>query len=394
VTAAAALLAVLAAPAVQVGLERVSTEAAHLRGRRVGLLAHAASVTADGRSAVDVLRGAGIPVVRLFAPEHGLRGQAAAGEHVAGGTDEATGLPVVSLYGAETRPRAEDLRDLDAVVVDLQDAGVRFYTYASTLIHLLEAAREGPEVVVLDRPNPLGGELVEGPVRAADVPATLVSTAPGPLVHGLTLGELARHVVAGRGGSGRLTVVRMSGWTRAMRWPDTRREWVAPSPNLRSAEAALAYPGVALLEATNVSEGRGTESPFLLLGAPRLDAAALAAAVGVPGYSLAPVRFTPRASPAAPRPKHEGVECAGLRVGVTDAAHARPYTLGVALLHALRDQPGFGWSGLRPDHLDWLLGTRRVRRMLDVGASVEGILAADADDIEAWRAERKAILLY
>ena len=155
-----------------VGLERVAADpGARLRGRRVGLLAHAASVTADGRHAIDVLRGAGVDVVRLFGPEHGLRGRAAAGEEVAGGVDAASGLPVVSLYGARTKPTAEDLRGLDVLVVDLQDAGVRFYTYASTMLLCLEAAAEaGLEVVVLDRPNPLGGERVEGPERDPAMP--------------------------------------------------------------------------------------------------------------------------------------------------------------------------------------------------------------------------------
>ncbi len=178
------------------GLERVEAEkGAPLRGRRVGLLAHAVSLAADGRHAIDVLRGAGVDVVRLFGPEHGLRGLAAAGEAVEGGVDAASGLPVISLYGARTKPSPEDLRGLDVLVVDLQDAGVRFYTYASTMLLCLEAAAEaGLEVVVLDRPNPLGGERVEGPERDPAMPYSLVSAAPGPLVHGLTLGEMARLV--------------------------------------------------------------------------------------------------------------------------------------------------------------------------------------------------------
>jgi uncharacterized protein YbbC (DUF1343 family) len=205
---------------VVVGLERVEADGGvPLRGLRVGLLAHAASVTSDGRHAIDVLRGAGVDVVRLFGPEHGLRGTAAAGEEVEGGTDAASGLPVVSLYGARTRPAAEDLRGLDALVVDLQDAGVRFYTYASTMLLCLEAAAEaGVETVVLDRPNPLGGQRVEGPERDPAMPFSLVSVAPGPLVHGLTLGEMASLANARRSPPGRLSVVRMGGWSRGMTW--------------------------------------------------------------------------------------------------------------------------------------------------------------------------------
>jgi uncharacterized protein YbbC (DUF1343 family) len=385
-------------PPVRVGLEAIeSRRGGPLRGRRLGLVVHAASVTADGRHAIDVLRGQGLNVVRLFTPEHGLRGVAAAGEKVAGGVDERTGLPVVSLYGEKTQPTVEDLRGLDALVFDLQDAGVRFYTYISTLILCLDAAADaGLELVVLDRPNPQGGERIEGPLADPRdvVPASLVNTAPGPLVHGLTAGEMARFVNARRQRKARVTVIPMTGWRRSMTWSDTGRPWVNPSPNLRSAEAALAYPGVALLEATSVSEGRGTEAPFLLLGAPWLDAAAVVAEASVPGFALEPARFTPRASSAAGRPKYDGQPCSGLRVRVTDARAPRPYTLGVALLHALRRQPGFSWTPGRPDHLDWLVGTRKLRRALERGDSVETIVARDAADIEAFRDERRSALLY
>jgi uncharacterized protein YbbC (DUF1343 family) len=380
-------------PRVVVGLERVlADKGAPLRGRRVGLLAHAVSVTADGRHAIDVLRSTGVEVVRLFGPEHGLRGKAAAGEEVGGGVDAASGLPVVSLYGARTKPSPEDLRGLDALVIDLQDAGVRFYTYASTMLLCLEAAAEaGLEVVVLDRPNPIGGERVEGPERDASLPFSLVSLAPGPLVHGLTMGEMA--LFTGRGKPGRVSVVAMSGWRRAMTWDDTGRPWVNPSPNLRSAEAALAYPGTCLLEATNATEGRGTEAPFLLVGAPWMKAEAVAREAATPGFALTPTAFTPEASAAAPEPKHLGVACQGLRVHVTDPAAARPWALGLALLVALRRHPEFQWVR-EGAGLDTLSGTTALRKALERGDGVEGILAAEAPAIERWRRDRKTSLLY
>lgn len=388
-------LAAVASAVVTVGLERLEAErGAALRGRRVGLLAHAASVTADGRHAVDVLRGLGVDVVRLFAPEHGLWSAGAAGERVADGRDPRTGLPVTSLYGDRHAPRPEDLAGLDVLVVDLQDAGVRFYTYAGTVIEVLRASPVGFAVVVLDRPNPLGGDRVEGPVadrRAA--PRGLVNAAPGPLVHGLTIGEIARVVQAAEG-RGRLTVVPMTGWRRSMTWAETGRAWVAPSPNLRSAEAAIAYPGVALLEATNVSEGRGTPAPFLLLGAPWVHAHAVVSAAATPGFALETARFTPRASAPAPHPKHEGLACAGVRVRVRDAAAARPYELGIRLLAALGRQRGFAWGAAGADHLDRLLGTPRVRQALERGAAPAAIVAADEKDIALWRRERQAALLY
>ncbi|HEX4952405.1 MAG TPA: glycoside hydrolase family 3 N-terminal domain-containing protein [Thermoanaerobaculia bacterium] len=383
------------APAVRVGLERLGEEGVpSLAGKRVGLVAHGASVTAAGRSALEVLRAHGAQVVRLFSPEHGLAGQAGAGEAVASGRDGATGLPVVSLYGEKRAPSAADLDGLDALVFDLQDAGVRFYTYASTLLLCLMATAEVDlELVVLDRPNPLGGERVEGPVSAPRevVPASFVNLAPGPLVHGLTLGELARHANALRPRPARLTVVPMSGWRRAMTWSQTGRPWVAPSPNLRSAEAALAYPGVALLEATNVSEGRGTASPFLLFGAPWLEPSGLA--LSVPGFGFQPLRFVPRTSPAAPAPKHRDRECRGFSVQVEAPAAAQPYRLGLALLAALSRQEGFEW---REDGaaLTRLLGTPKVLAALRAGTPVEEILAADEADHLAWREARRPALLY
>jgi uncharacterized protein YbbC (DUF1343 family)/CubicO group peptidase (beta-lactamase class C family) len=382
-------------PRVRVGLERVAAgETQALAGKRLGLIVHAASVTADGRHAVEVLRERGLNVVRLLSPEHGLRGQAAAGEGVAEDRDPVSGLPVVSLYGERRKPAPADLMGLDALVFDLQDAGVRFYTYSSTLILALEAAAEsGLDFIVLDRPNPLGGERIEGPISAPRnvVPASFLNLAPGPLVHGLTLGEMARYVNAHLERPARLTVVPMKGWTRRMTWDDTGRPWVPPSPNLRSAEAALAYPGTALLEATNVLEGRGTESPFLLLGAPWLDLSGVA--ISIPGFELAPARFTPRASPAAPQPKYQDQECTGWRVRVTDPTMAEPYRLGVTLLAILSQQPGFEWRD-GGDALTHLLGTPRLREDLQAGKTVEEILADDEADHAAWRRDRQPALLY
>jgi uncharacterized protein YbbC (DUF1343 family) len=390
-----AVVRTLVGPPVRVGLDRIASgETGPLEGKRLGLIVHGASVTADGRHAIDVLRERRLNVVRLLAPEHGLRGQAAAGESVESGRDPVTELPVVSLYGERRQPSPSDLAGLDALVFDLQDAGVRFYTYVSTLILALQAAAgSGVEFVVLDRPNPLGGERIEGPVSAPRnvVPESFLNLAPGPLVHGLTLGEMARYINARLERPARLTVVPMEGWTRRMTWADTGRPWVPPSPNLRSAEAALAYPGTALLEATNITEGRGTESPFLLLGAPWFDLSAVP--VSVPGSRLEPVRFMPRASPAAPHPKHENQECQGMRVHVTDPDILEPYRLGVHLLVTLSRQPGFAWRD-DGDALTRLLGTPRLLQDLRAGRTVEEILAADAPDHAAWRRDRQPALLY
>lgn len=380
---------------VRVGLQRVGEGAVSvLAGKRVGLIVHAASVTAEGRHAIDVLRDAGVEVVRLFAPEHGLRSRAAAGEQIADDRDPVSGLPVVSLYDEHRQPQAGDLEGLDALVFDLQGAGVRFYTYVSTLILAVEAAAEaGIEMVVLDRPNPLGGRRIEGPLSAPRdvVPASFVNMAPGPLVHGMTMGEMARLVNDRLPRPAALEVVTMEGWRRDMVWTDTGLPWVPPSPNLRTAEAAFAYPGVALLEATNVSEGRGTAAPFLRFGAPWL--APEVSPLPEPGFVLRPITFTPRSSPAAPAPKHVAETCNGFAVRVTDAHEASAYRLGIGLLHQLQHEPGFAWRD-GDDALTWLLGTPRVYEQLTSDADVEAVLAADVDDHQAWRDARRPYLLY
>ena len=329
----------------------------------------------------------------MFTPEHGLEGRAAAGSGVAGGRDASTGLPIVSLYGAQNRPSRSDLAGLDTLAVDLQDVGVRFYTYAATMLLAIEAASDaGLEVVILDRPNPLGGDDVEGP--EADLPRKdrgLLNLVPGPLVHGLTLGEIARVATAGR--SSRLEVVAMTGWSRRMRWRDTGRPWTPPSPNLRTADAALVYAGTALLEATNVSEGRGTEAPFLLFGAPWLKPMETLAKVEADGLTLEVTSFTPAASEAAPRPKFANARCEGMRVEPTDAGAVRPYAFGLSLLAALRATPEFRWSA-DGRQIDTLLGTRRVREALDRGVPVRQILERDTAGIMRFRDEVKGLLLY
>ncbi|MGH8031527.1 MAG: glycoside hydrolase family 3 N-terminal domain-containing protein [Luteimonas sp.] len=394
-----AVVAALAEPPVRVGLERVvAGEVPSLRGKRLGLVAHAASVTAAGTPAVVALREAGYTPVRLFSPEHGLAGATAAGEPVADAIDPQSGLPVVSLYGERARPRAADLAGLDALVFDLQDAGVRFYTYGATLFGCLDAAAEaGIPLIVLDRPNPLGGTRVEGPLAAAraEVKASAVNRLPGPLVHGLTLGEMARWENARRAAAGeptaRLDVIPMAGWTRTMSWTDTGRPWVAPSPNLRSASAALAYPGTALLEATNVSEGRGSAAPFLTLGAPWLPTES--PTPDARGFRLTPTRFTPQASATAPAAKYSTIASAGWRVEVTDADRAEPYRLGITLLRALSPLPEFEW--LRDgDGLTWLTGTPAVLARVRSDMSIAQIIAADAADHAVWRQARRAVLLY
>ncbi len=379
------------------GLERIARgEDQFLRGRRIGLIAHRASTTRDGRHAIDVLHDRELDLVRIFAPEHGLRGEAAAGESVASGIDPQTGLPITSLYGERRAPSAADIAGLDTLVFDLQDAGVRFYTYISTMILTLEAASEaGLEYVVLDRPNPLGGVLVDGPLAAPreDVPESLVNMAPGPLVHGMTAGEMAQLVHARRAPDARLSVVEMTGWSRHMIWSDTNRPWVAPSPNLRTAEAALAYPGVALFESTNISEGRGTEAPFLVFGAPWIGEDNHFLGSAPSGIRLEPIEFEPVGSPAAPHPKWNGDRCRGYRLRIEDADLLRPAAMGVQLLAHFQTAPEFEWRQ-GGDALTWLVGTPALIEALRAGRPAEGIISSWQPGHDSWREEREPFLLY
>ncbi len=383
---------------VRTGLDRVVAASGEpLKGKRVGLLVHAASATHDGKHAIDALTTSGVKLVKLFGAEHGFRGLAAAGEKVEDGVDKNSGLPVISLYGKKSKPLPEDLEGLDVFVVDMQDAGVRFYTFASTVLHCLDAcAAASLPMVVLDRPNPIGGRRIEGPLSdpEAELPRSLVNMTPGPLVHGLTMAEIARVANAGRPKPASLSVVELQGWTRDLHWPDTGLPWVNPSPNLRSAAACLAYPGTCLLEGTTATEGRGTDAPFLKVGAPWLRAAEMARAIRVPGFTCEPTTFTPRASSAAPSPKHLDVPCEGLDIRVTDAQAAQPYRLGLTLLVEMKKRHAeFAW--LREGSgFDRLVGTRSVRAAIDRGDTVDAIVAASATGIEEFRRSRQASLLY
>jgi uncharacterized protein YbbC (DUF1343 family) len=373
---------VRAAARVQVGLDRVVDEAQLWRGRRVAVLAHDASRDASGAFVTDVLQKAGARVVRLLAPEHGLKSRRPAGEVV---EDESwRGIPVISLYGARSGIGPGHLEGVDMLAVDLQDVGVRFYTYPATALDAIAAARRaGIAAVVLDRPDPLGGLVVEGP-RADPGASGIFARVPGPLVHGLTMGEIARlaHGDAVR-------VVRLAGWSRALRWGATGCPWVPPSPNLRTPEAALAYPGTALLEATNVSEGRGTEAPFLTFGAPWLPPDVASRIPPVAGYELSRRAFTPRGSGV----KHAGRTCQGVSVRVTDQETTRPYELGVTILHTLRRLPGFEWlDGGRA--IDRLVSSGRVRQAIDEGLPPAQIVAQDREAHTAWLEERTPALIY
>lgn len=386
--------------AVLPGLDRLVADGpGDLLGQRVGLITNHTGRTIDGRSAAAALIEAGVEVALLFGPEHGVSGSAAAGEEVASGRDAETGLPVVSLYGDRRSPDGAALAGLDALVFDIQDIGVRYYTYISTLRNALVAAnRAGIAFWVLDRPNPNGGDRVEGPMLDPDF-RSFVGTDRLPLLHGMTVGELARLFAAREGAAVR--VVPVKSLTRSTRWEETGLPWRPPSPNIPTLESALVYPGFGLFEGVMLSEGRGTDTPFEVVGAPWVDAAAwvreLGGGAALPGVRFVEARFTPRAVPAAPNPRFADQASHGLRVEITDVAAFRPVRSGLAAIEAVRrtHPDDFGWRSSGERYwLDLLLGTARVRRGIDADVPVEDLMASEDAAVAAFLEERSRHLLY
>ena len=394
-------------PRVQTGLDTLVKEGfARLQGRRVGLLAHQPSVDAELRHAVPLMHAAGVQLVALFGPEHGFGGAAQDMEPVLGQApvEPRTGARVYSLYGATEAslyPTSAMFEGLDVLVVDLQDVGARYYTYAATMGYCLElAAQVGLEVLVLDRPNPLGGrdEDVEGPAIAPGF-SSFVGAYDMAIRHGLTLGEYARWVVAQKGLSVDLHVVPMRGWRRDMAFEATGLPWVLPSPNMPTVDTAWVYPGQCLLEGTNLSEGRGTCRPFELCGAPFLDGERWAARAGPdvgPGFVLRPTVIRPTVRDFA------GQDCGALQVHVTDRGAARSLRLTTALMVAARAlaPEAFGWRTEAYEFvtdrlaIDLLYGSARPRELIDAGATTDEVMASFTEAEAAFREARRPALLY
>ncbi|MBI1750388.1 MAG: DUF1343 domain-containing protein [Acidobacteria bacterium] len=360
---------------------------AALRGKRVGLITNHTGVDRNGRSTIDLLAKAeGVKLVALFSPEHGIAGRA--DEKVASTTDPATGLTIHSLYGDTRRPAEEMLRGVDALVFDIQDAGVRFYTYPTTMAYAMEeAAKRKIAFYVLDRPNPLGGEAIEGPMLDKDK-LSFVGYFPMPVRHGMTVGELARMFNEENKIGAELHVVAMKDWRRRDAFEATGLPWTAPSPNLRSLDAALLYPGIEILQSAGVSVGRGTETPFELFGAPWIKSVDLAAHLNrrfVPGVRFVPTRFTPNAG------VHKGQPCEGITLVITDRATLNSMLMGLEIAAALwKHNP----QDFKVDKLLTLLGNAAALERLKKGDAPTRILDEAADEIEAFRKLRAKYLLY
>ncbi|HEY7428652.1 MAG TPA: DUF1343 domain-containing protein [Gemmataceae bacterium] len=391
-------------PPVRTGLECLGDAGfAALRGLRIGLVTHPAAV--DGRLLhvrERLAEAPGVHLAALFGPEHGLMGEEQDLVGVSGGTDSGSGLRIYSLYGdtfESLKPGAEQLRGLDALVIDLQDVGSRYYTFQATMLFCLEAAAQQKlRVVVLDRPNPLGGEAVEGPLLQPGY-ESFVGIHPLVTRHGMTIGELARMYQAERGLSVDLTVVPCEGWRRDMDFEQTGLPWVLPSPNMPAMETAFVYPGQCLLEGTNLSEGRGTTRPFELCGAPWIDAGKLCRRLqreDWPGVCFRPAWFRPTFQKIA------GQMCAGVQLHVTDRQAFRPVRTGLAVLAALRDLSAEAFAWRREPYefiadrpaIDLLFGSDRERLALEAGAAVGDICRAWEAEEDAFHQRRLPYLLY
>lgn len=397
------LIAGCAAPSglaqVRPGIEVLLSDSAHLiAGKRLGLLTNHTGIDRLGRRDADLLRATkGARLTVLFSPEHGFRGTEDR-EGLPDSRDSATGLPIYSLYGGSRSAARAALDSIDVLLIDLQDIGARFYTYIATAAGLMrDAAQARKRIIVLDRPNPVGGVAVQGNVRAQLVnpDSNLVGFLPIPMRHGMTLGELARMTNDLMGLNADLVVVPSAGWKRSVLFDQTGLPWVKPSPNMPSLESALLYPGLCVFEGTNLSVGRGTEVAFQVLGAPWLDAAKVierlrpfdSATVGI---AIEPATFTPSAPTDG---KYAGISVHGLRMRVTDRERYDPTRLAVAILAAIRathpDSFRFNARGF-----DRLATSPDLRTAIEGGVPAETIWKSWEADLGRFRATRTRYLIY
>ncbi|RMG52848.1 MAG: DUF1343 domain-containing protein [Acidobacteria bacterium] len=360
---------------------------APLNGRRVGLITNQTGRDGQGRRTIDLFyRAPNVALVAIFSPEHGIRGRAEG--PISHSRDEATGVPIYSLYGEHRKPTPDMLRGIDTLVFDIQDVGARFYTYITTMGYAMEAAaRAGIRFVVLDRPNPINGVDVEGPLADEDL-LSFTAYYPLPVRHGMTVGELATLFKGEKHLDLDLEVIPMRGWSRWAWYDDTGLVWINPSPNMRSLVAATLYPGIGLLESTNLSVGRGTDRPFEFIGAPWLDGRRLARRLneaGLPGVRFVPVEFTPTKSTFA------GRRCHGVHIIVTDRRRFHPVRCGLEIAVALRELYPQKWD---VERFLRLLANKAVWRALKEGASTASLSALWQSDVERFLRVRRKYLIY
>lgn len=374
-----------------------------LQGKRVGVITNQTGVDSQGRHIIDLLHGAPeVELVAIFAPEHGIRGNVEGGDPIDNQQDAKTGVPIFGIYGATQKPTAEMLQNIDVLIFDIQDVGARFYTYISTMSLSMEAAAENHiEFMVLDRPNPITGTLVEGPVLEPEY-TSFVGVHPIALRHGMTIAELAQMFNSegwlANGVRAKLTVIPMENWRRESWYDELGLKWIKPSPNMPSPTTALLYPGIGLLESCTVSEGRGTIRPFENIGAPWLDHSALMKMLHdekIAGIKIDTTSYVPVDMPGmAMNPKYEGERCNGLNLAVTDPFHFLSVQFGIQLMCAIKR--------LHPDKFTWksaqsplrMFGNVETPNAIDQGKSPTEIIVAWQLKLEAFKQTREKYLLY
>lgn len=390
------LLSVVAMSAVAVAADPVLTGVDVLRrdqfktlaGQRVGLITNHTGLTADGVTTVQLLHDApNVKLAALFSPEHGFEGKLDVSK-IGDATDESTGLKIFSLYGKTRKPTPEMLQEIDTIVFDIQDIGARFYTYTSTMGEALKAAAEhGKRFVVLDRPNPINGVDVAGPMLDAGQ-ESFVGFHSLPVRHGMTIGELAMMFKSELKLEVDLQVVKCEQWKRDMFWDGTGLVWVNPSPNMRCLTQALLYPGIGMIETTNISVGRGTDTPFEVIGATWIQPRQLAAALNaqnVPGVAFVPIRYSPASS------KYADEVCGGINIIITDREKFEPLQTGFEISRQLQKLHPDDWKGQSAYRL---LGNKKTLNAITEGQSADDVRRAAAEGVDEFLARRKKFLLY
>ncbi|PIW98137.1 MAG: DUF1343 domain-containing protein [Ignavibacteria bacterium CG_4_8_14_3_um_filter_37_9] len=374
-----------------------------VEGRKLGIVTNHTAVLSNGTHLIDALFDSEfrIKITALFGPEHGLRGQAQAGENVENLIDEKTRVPIYSLYGKDKKPTKEMLKNVNMLIFDMQDAGARFYTYLSTLYYSLQAAAENNiPILVLDRPNPIGGIYVDGPIRQ-DSLNSFVGIIPVPIAHGMTFGELANYIndenLLGNNLHAELAVMKMRNWKRNYFFEDLNLQWIKPSPNITNLNTAMLYPGTCLIEGTNISEGRGTDEPFLTIGAPFIKPNQLVKALRkfkFKGLTFAEASFTPKDIPnVSVNPKYEGKLCRGISIKVTDKTKVESVKFGIALISVLHKLYPKEFL-FKEKSFDLLSGDSKIRRQLVKNISPDKINKSYLKELTVFKEKRKKYLLY
>jgi uncharacterized protein YbbC (DUF1343 family) len=372
-----------------------------LKDKRVGVVTNHSAVLPNNVHLVDSILALGINITALFSPEHGIRGEISDGSEISSSVDNQTGIPIFSLYGSTKKPTNEMLKNIDIILFDIQDIGARFYTYISTLYYLLQSAAENNlPVIVLDRPNPIGGLRVGGPVLDIDY-SSFIGIAPIPVLHSMTIGEIAELYVnenfINTSSKPELIVIKMKGWKRNYFWDDIDKAWIPTSPNIPKFETSLIYPGTCFIEGTNVSEGRGTDDPFLTIGAPFINSAELIGflkSLQIEGIEFSPSSFSPvNIKGKAIHPKYEGIKCYGVKFMLTDKKIFNSVEFGVYLIYSLIKLYPDNFK-FNDNYFDKLAGTDKLRKDLLAGKNPSEIIKSWENELDEFKSIRKKYLVY